>query len=206
MHDQSTYWQEWQQTFAGWVEFSHPAELHGLVTGVVCVLQPPGQDGWQALLAGLDVAGPAEGSDDPVWRLLVDEGQDLAEALDEDNLDFEPLLPDDEQPLPERVQALAAWCSGLLLGFALAGGQVRSDEQELIADLQELSALDWEVQDSDEASENDYADLLEFVRLVPVSLSMGRTKAGQLPGPGKATARTRKALPLTVDASAAKPS
>ena len=206
MHDQSTYWQEWQQTIAGWVEFSHPAELHGLVTGVVCVLQPPGQDGWQALLAGLDVAGPAEGSDDPAWRLLVDEGQDLAEALDEDNLDFEPLLPDDEQPLPERVQALAAWCSGLLLGFALAGGQERSDEQELIADLQELSALDWEVQDSDEASENDYADLLEFVRLVPVSLSMGRTKAGQLPGPGKATARTRKALPLTVDASAAKPS
>lgn len=203
MHNQSAYWQEWQQSFGDWAEFGHAAELHGLVTGVVCVVQPPDQAGWRTLLAHLDVT---LAEDSAVWRLLEDEGQDLAESLAEDNLDFEPLLPDDEQPLAERLQALASWCSGLLLGFALAGGKVRADEQELIGDVQDISGLDWQDQPADEEAENDYADLLEFVRLVPVSLAMGRSKAEQLPESDKASAPTVSVLPLTVDASEVKPS
>ncbi len=191
MHNQAEHWQEWQTAFGDWTGFGHPAELHGLVTGVVCVAAPPNRAGWQALLAGLEVEAA---DDDGGWRLLEDEGQDLSAALAEDNLDFEPLLPDDDQPLWLRVQALGAWCSGLLLGFALAGGQVRADENDLINDVQDIGQMDWEGQADDEDGENDYADLLEFVRLVPVSLSMGRNKP--------AAAKTA----LVVDTMAPRPS
>jgi len=35
-------------------------------------------------------------------------------------MDFQPLLPDDEHALDARVEALGAWCQGFLYGFGAA--------------------------------------------------------------------------------------
>ncbi len=52
--------------------------------------------------------------------LLADEAEDVAHALSDDELDDLPLLPDDTHTLADRVQALADWCAGVVLGFGLA--------------------------------------------------------------------------------------
>ena len=36
--------------------------------------------------------------------------------LDDGELKFEPLLPSDDAPLAEQVEALAVWCQGFLSG------------------------------------------------------------------------------------------
>ena len=100
----------------------------------------------------------------------------MAAALADDSLDYMPMLPDDQHALIERVQALADWCGGVVLGFGLASGQIRADEAELLEDLQDVAAVEFDSNDDDEEGEASYADLVEFVRLIPVSLATGRKK------------------------------
>ena len=84
------------------------------------------------------------------------------------------MLPDDEHLLSERVQALADWCNGVVLGFGLASGNIRANEQELIESLQDVASVEFEESDDDEEGEQSYQELYEFVRLIPVSLAVGR--------------------------------
>lgn len=107
---------------------------------------------------------------------MTDEAEDVAHALSDDELDYLPMLPDDNHLLFERVQALADWCAGVVLGFGLASGHIRADEQELIEHLQDVAAVEFEDSDDDEEGEESYQELYEFVRLIPVSLSIGRKK------------------------------
>ena len=114
--------------------------------------------------------------DEAKLEMLADEAEDVFHALSEDELDYLPMLPDDEHSLSERVQALADWCEGVVLGFGLASGHIRPDEIELIEHLQDVAAVEFEDSDNDEEGEESYQELYEFVRLIPVSLSIGRNK------------------------------
>lgn len=132
----------------------------------------PTEAEWQQILATLNVPELSPEALD----ILTGEAEDVAHALSEDELDYLPLLPDDEHVLQERVQALADWCAGVVLGFGLASGHIRSDELELIEHLQDVAAVEFEDSDNDEEGEESYQELYEFVRLIPVSLSVGRKK------------------------------
>ena len=172
MQDDISGWSDWSHNFSKIEEISSPSELHGLLTGIVCVSQPPSREEWQQILATLDVPELNE----EALALLTEEAEDVAHSLSDDELDYLPLLPDDEHLLPERVEALADWCAGVVLGFGLASGHLRANEQELIEHLQDVAAVEFEDSDNDEEGEESYQEFYEFVRLIPVSLSMGRTK------------------------------
>lgn len=172
MQDDISGWNEWEAAFNDIPELASPSELHGLVMGIVSVAQPPNAEEWQYMLQQLDFAP----LDPNALQLLVDEAEDAAAALADDSLDYMPMLPDDQHTLEERVQCLADWCNGVVLGFGLASGQLRNDESELLQDLQDVAAVEFEAGDDDEEGEASYADLVEFVRLIPVSLATGRQK------------------------------
>lgn len=172
MQDDISGWSDWSGAFREIPELNSPSELHGLMTGMLCVAQAPTAEQWQAVLAQLGF----ERLEEQPLQLLTEEAEDLAHALADAELDYMPLLPDDEHPLSERVTALSDWCSGLLLGFGLAGGAVRTDEAELLADVQQIATIRFEDDDDDEDGEISYADLVEFVRLIPLSLATGRDK------------------------------
>lgn len=172
MQDDISGWSDWNQNFDEIEEISSPSELHGLLTGIVCVTEAPTRDEWLQILSTLDVPK----LDDAAIAVLTEEAEDIAHALSEDDLDYLPMLPDDQHALSDRVQALADWCEGVVLGFGLASGHIRSDEQELIESLQDVASVEFEESDDDEEGEASYLELYEFVRLIPVSLSMGRKK------------------------------
>lgn len=171
MQDDISGWSDWKQNFEGIEEISSPSELHGLITGIVCVTQAPTRDEWLQILSTLSVPK----LDEEALALLEEEAIDIAHALSEEELDYLPMLPDDEHLLSERVQALADWCAGVVLGFGLASGHIRANEQELIESLQDVASVEFEESDDDEEGEQSYQELYEFVRLIPVSLSVGRT-------------------------------
>ncbi|WP_096911409.1 MULTISPECIES: UPF0149 family protein [Acinetobacter] len=172
MQDDISGWTEWNAHFDGIEEISSPSELHGLLTGIVCVTQAPTSDEWSQILNTLNV--PALQPE--ALESLTDEAEDVAHALSDDELDYLTMLPDDSHLLADRVQALADWCAGVVLGFGLASGHIRGEEQELIEHLQDVAAVEFEDSDNDEEGEESYQELYEFVRLIPVSLSIGRTK------------------------------
>ena len=121
MQDDISGWSEWFCNFSGIEEISSPSELHCLLTGIVCVTNAPKETEWQQILQTLNVPD----LEPTALALLTDESEDVAHALCEDELDYLPLLPDDEHILQERVQALADWCAGVVLGFGLASGHIR---------------------------------------------------------------------------------
>lgn len=172
MQDDISGWLTWEALFQGIDEISSPSELHGLLTGIVCVTQPPSRDEWLQIMETLNVPELNQ----EALATLSDEAEDVAHALTEDELDYLPMLPDDEHTLAERVQALADWCAGVVLGFGLASGHLRNEERELIEHLQDVAAVEFDASDDDEDGETSYQELFEFVRLIPVSLAMGRKK------------------------------
>ena len=172
MQDDISGWLDWNQNFSEIEEISSPSELHGLLTGIVCVTEAPTRDEWIQILSTLDVPKLS----DEALIMLTGEAEDVSHALSEDELDYLPMLPDDEHALADRVQALADWCAGVVLGFGLASGHIRPDEKELIENLQDVASVEFDESDNDEEGEESYLELYEFVRLIPVSLSMGRKK------------------------------
>lgn len=172
MQDDISGWSDWDQNFGQIEEISSPSELHGLLTGIICVTEVPSRDEWLQILSTIDVPKINEDA----LAMLAEEAEDIAHALSEDELDYLPLLPDDEHSLAERVLALSDWCAGVVLGFGLASGHIRADEQELIESLQDVASVEFDESDDDEEGEVSYQELYEFVRLIPVSLSMGRKK------------------------------
>ncbi|MBF7686341.1 UPF0149 family protein [Acinetobacter sp. B10A] len=172
MQDDITGWSQWNKQFSEIVELSSPSELHGLLTGVVCITEAPTQEQWSLILSTLNV--PTLNHE--ALQLLTEEGEDTAHALSEDDLDYLPMLPDDQNTLQDRVYALADWCAGVVLGFGLASGHIRSDERELIGHLQDVAAVEFDASDNDEDGEESYQELYEFVRLIPVSLAVGRKR------------------------------
>lgn len=172
MQDDITGWSEWNTHFSKIEEITSASELHGLLTGIVCVTETPSREQWLQILSTLHVNTLS----DDALALLADEAEDVAHALAEDELDYLPMLPDDEHSLVSRVGALADWCEGVVLGFGLASGHIRTDERELIEHLQDVAAVEFSESDDDEEGEESYQELYEFVRLIPISLSVGRKK------------------------------
>jgi hypothetical protein len=136
----------------------HASEAHGCLCGAACVRRDYGLAEWK------DEIFP-DGADDGRFATL--QARTVA-ALAGGQMEFEPLLPDDEQPLTVRVEALSAWCHGFLYGFGAAGtaggARLPDDVAEVLADLAKFSQAGAVGSESPEVEEDAYIELVEFVR------------------------------------------
>lgn len=136
------------------------SEAHGWLCGALCTRAGFGASEWLAELADGDVPEPEpELQRLAAWTL---------EVLASDGFEFEPLLPGEDAPLADRVAALAAWCDGFLYGVGSGAPdpkKVQAGEVgEFLADLADIARVELEPGRKSEAGENDYAELVEFVR------------------------------------------
>lgn len=156
-----------------------PAELHGLLVGSVCADGVgPSDDAWLQRVwqhAGEDIADGADHGELVAFRVRA-----LAN-LEADGFDFDLLLPDEDAPLSERLQALAAWCGGFLSGYGLGAGRIEGLEEDAVTALHDIAAIatvDTDVDDG-EQEETDFMQLVEYVRMgVLVVLTAVRAGAG----------------------------
>ena len=144
----------------------HASEAHGCLCGALCVRQEYLLREWlDELLPEAPASAEAEAAGGPLGDLHERSRADLAAA----DMVFEPLLPDDDQPLPLRVEALGAWCQGFLYGFGASGARPReplpADVAEALADLAEISPAGAVGSASAEVEEDAYAELVEFLRV-----------------------------------------
>lgn len=142
------------------------AECHGILTGWLCAAHGLTREQWLGHVAPDLAAGDvlAQEAADTLEGLRQAVVAQLNDAL----LDFQPLLPADDQPLAERVEALGEWCQGYLLGMSLGGlkdvAKMPGDSGEALRDLVQLSrAGSYEVGEEEE-DEEAYTELLEYVR------------------------------------------
>lgn len=213
MNDAISGFNDWSDTFANWQEASI-SELHGLMSGLVSVCNAPTAEEWQRLLTELAFTE----LDEAALVLLANEAEDIAAMLTDvdDCFDYLPLVPDDSHTLYERTMALKDWANGFMTGFGVTDSSLRADENEVLSDLAKIGAIrlssDEDFNDEEQQTiENEYMQLLEFARMVPVTLSTGRkrkavAKLALLAGmPLTAAGQPQNGLPATpevVDAMA----
>ena len=150
------------------------AEAHGSLCGALCSMAPYKVQDWinEILPDGTSLSDESAAMIERVFTAT-------STSFGEQGMEFEPLLPDDEQPLNGRANALALWCTGFLYG--LGTGQISDLEGlngevgEIVRDFTEISratgddagkvAAKSDDADADEANEQAYAELVEFIRV-----------------------------------------
>lgn len=154
------------------------AEVHGVMCGSMCNQMKTGisPDIQQLLTAGAEVS---EESLAPLRDLLESLLQETANSLYRNLSEFDLLLPDDSESLSLRLQALADWCRGFMIGLlnkeSFAIDQLSQDSAEVARDIIAVSEAE---ATQGEDSEWDLAEVEEYVR-VGVQLIFEEMCAGQ---------------------------
>ena len=150
------------------------AEFHGLTSGLIAGgLQPTVQQWLDTLSVHLDFQqDPAETDRNMLYELYKHTYSQLAEK--ELNFEFNLVLPEDEFPLVDRLDALGQWCRGFVEGIGLSevGDILNESEesQEILRDLVAISQIDVESGAEGEEGEGQYTELVEYVRISSLNL------------------------------------
>jgi len=149
------------------------ADAHGALCGMLCARGAIELSEWVDHVIGEQEQGNELLHD--VVHKLSDLHQSTLEMMNDATGDFKLLLMDDDDPLPERIEALAAWCQGFIYGLAAGGIQEGSelpeDTAELLKDMIEISRAGHDVDDTglEESDDNDdevaYMEIEEYVRM-----------------------------------------
>jgi uncharacterized protein YgfB (UPF0149 family) len=140
------------------------AEAHGSLCGALCAVSPYKMQDWINEILP-DGSALSEESAAMIERVFTA----TASSFGEQGMQFEPLLPDDDQPLNGRANALALWCTGFLYGLGAGYSSdleaLSGDVGEIVRDFTEISRATGDDAEGDESNEQAYAELVEFIRV-----------------------------------------
>jgi yecA family protein len=151
---------------AGW----DAAQSHGLLSGRLAVAGADSGFDWLAqVLDGTDANDALRSECEVMLGALFETTyRQLAERQSE----FEPLLPDDDDPAVVRAAALAHWCEGFLHGLVSAehGDALKqrlSSEPlaDIIKDMLQITRAAADEGSGSESDEQAYTELVEYLRV-----------------------------------------
>jgi len=151
-------------------------ESHGALCGMLCAQGATEASQWM-----LYVLGEHEETSKALQQTgkkLLQIHQLSVEQMNDTEADFELMLPDDDEPLEMRVEALGTWCQGFVYGMAVGGikedTELPEDSKELIKDILEISRAGYvadneaELSADEGVSEEDevaFMEVSEYVRM-----------------------------------------
>jgi uncharacterized protein len=154
---------EIQRVLADERSMTDAAEAHGTLAGALCTSSTYRFEDWLQEILPEGRAQPiSTGALRGLYFLTT-------ETLSSAEMSFEPLLPEDAQPLDERAAALSQWCVGFLYG--LGSGSIQDVSKlpgevgEVVRDFDELTRVGVGTGESEEENESAYVELVEFVRV-----------------------------------------
>lgn len=146
-----------------------PFEAHGTLCGLLCGRTDMEPQEWLALTtSGSDAIeqGDLLAAEAAEW--LSELFFHTVSALSDNNLNFYPLLPDDETEAIQ-LEAIAQWAQGFLMGLSLAGIENFSDYPEEVGEFVEAMTSISTADDYDLAGDDTDAEaiieLVEFIRI-----------------------------------------
>jgi len=152
-----------------------PSEVHGTLCGVLCAKSDINLYEWLSLALLDKTKDFAEVINN---RDLLLEGIGVsfkgffiatASSLDNSNLDFQPLLADDEDSVTNRLCAIAQWSQGFLMGLTLGGikdfSAYPAEVSEFVEAMTSISNADEYDLAGDESDETAIIEFTEFIRM-----------------------------------------
>ena len=151
-------------------------ESHGALCGMLCAQGATEASQWMLFVLG---------EHEETSKLLQQTGKKLlqihqisVEQMNDTDAEFELMLPDDDEPLEMRVEALGTWCQGFVYGLSVGGIKEETvlpeDSKELIRDILEISRAGYvadneaELATEEENTEEDevaFMEVSEYVRM-----------------------------------------
>ena len=144
----------------------NPADVHGVICGLLCGGIKLDNKAWLAPFDELINEGL--GIPDSLEPVLTEVYNVSASALKVMTLGVELLIPDMDQPLETRMEALAEWLQGFLGGFGMVHStstKASDDVKELIADFASIAQLDVDGGDDSNEAEEAFYEIVEYVRM-----------------------------------------
>lgn len=143
-----------------------PASLHGALCGHLCSGAAPELDVFNDLF---ELSLP-----DVLRRLLARLGDDTRAELLRNDYAFQPLLPDDDTALGERLLALGQWCDWFNIGFSAGYMQPQTplsvDVMEILHDFGQLAEVEVPTGGGEEEDERYFVELVEYVRMAALTV------------------------------------
>jgi uncharacterized protein YgfB (UPF0149 family) len=138
--------------------FEGPSEIHGMMTGVLCVNHDFPFKHW---LAEIDYT-VSRSRDRELLEQLFNQ---ISELLTRNEYEFDLMLPGDDASSPLRAIALSHWVQGFLYGLGYRGDEQSwpGETQSILLDLTKVAQLDPQVDDQDD--EQALMEIIEYVRV-----------------------------------------
>jgi len=147
------------------------AESHGALCGMLCARGSTDLSEWMGHVLGEQEQGNVFLRD--LANQLSELHQSTLGQMNDPYGGFQLLLPDDDDELDERTEALGDWCLGFVYGLAAGGisedSELPEDTKELLMDFIEISRAGNNVTDLDEDSDDEedeqaFVEVVEYVR------------------------------------------
>ena len=137
-----------------------PSDLHGTVCGIAAA-NPLAF----SLPMLIDLLGTDALHDEVSAEAFVAASLDLLFAQD---MEFHPLIPDDDEPMSARLGGIAVWCAGFLSGFGstmqVDAVELPNEVEEILRDFVNISGVDEEAAET-EQNEESFMEIYEYVRV-----------------------------------------
>ena len=154
----------------------NPSELHGVLVGLMGAgFNPDDKHHLEQTLASVEKAVGVQLQGelvDIVSRLNL---ATLSAIVDTDYA-FRILLPDDDDPIEQRLRSFSNWVTGFISGFTegmtvqkAAGLAIEPEVADVLKDFAAIAQVDTDQVES-EAAERQLEELVDYVRLAAVSL------------------------------------
>jgi uncharacterized protein YgfB (UPF0149 family) len=152
-----------QQVLAQERSLADASEAHGMLAGCLCVASGYRFEDWVREILPDGQAGAA------ATATLQELYTATCGALLQPDMEFELLLPDDDEPIDARTASLAQWCQGFLYGLGTGAipdaSKLPGDVGEIVRDFVEITRAGVDSEQGEESNESAYAELVEFVRV-----------------------------------------
>lgn len=142
------------------------SELHGILVGCACGGLAEASRDWLFLIRDFCLDG--EEIPDDMYNALIQLYRTAFGQLKDGEMSFRMFLPEDDVELPERAGALTEWTQGFLSAIGMQKINLNDADDEVIdafQDMVEISKMDTDLEDEDEATQLQFEEISEFVRM-----------------------------------------
>lgn len=144
------------------------SESHGILCGMLCSAGRAELNGWIRQVMGESEPDMSNVLTRESFEQLGRLYDNTIGQLNDTELGFQLLLPEDQDNLKYNVRALSEWCEGFLLGFSLGASHAENslpDEvKELLTDFVEITKVKTD-DDEDEQDLESFVEVMEYVRM-----------------------------------------
>ena len=154
----------------------NPSELHGVLVGLMGAgFSPDDRHHLEQTLSSVEKASGVQLQGelvDMVSRLNL---ATLSAIVDTDYA-FRRVLPDDDDPIEQRLRSFSNWVTGFISGFTegmtvrkATGSSIQPEVAEVLKDFAALAQVETDQAESEEA-ERQLEELVDYVRLAAISI------------------------------------